>query len=108
MLIGGPKLAPTLSPKKTWSGVITGAVFAYGVSYVYIKTFIPTGSKFVFVSGFVIIGSIVGDLIESKAKRVLNIKDTGKLLPGHGGICDRLDSFMMATYVFMLFKWTIL
>lgn len=102
-LIGGPKLAPSISPKKTCSGVIVGSTFAFLICYfVLCPIFSISRDTGVLVLVFImIVASIIGDLVESKAKRMLNVKDSGNIIPGHGGLCDRLDSFLMVTYVFI-------
>jgi phosphatidate cytidylyltransferase len=51
-----------------------------------------------------IIASVLGDLLESKVKRTLNVKDSGNIIPGHGGLCDRLDSFLLVSYVLMIIR----
>jgi phosphatidate cytidylyltransferase len=107
-LLKGPKLAHKISPFKTWSGVITGVIFSFLSSQFFIRYFMDNNHKFVWASVFVIIGSIIGDLIESKAKRILNVKDTGRIIPGHGGVCDRLDSFILATYIFIILRFSFL
>lgn len=92
----GPKLAPTLSPNKTWSGAISGLIFACILSVI-IGMFIgltPWVSAMLAVP--IVIVSVLGDLLESSVKRKLGVKDTGTLLPGHGGLLDRLDSLMAA------------
>ncbi|MDR1233627.1 MAG: phosphatidate cytidylyltransferase [Holosporales bacterium] len=99
-ILGGPKLAPKISPNKTWSGVVVGAIFAYIASIVYVNTiFVDTTQWRTKWTVILIVAAILGDLLESKVKRVLKVKDTGNAIPGHGGLCDRLDSFLMATYV---------
>ncbi|MDR3224589.1 MAG: phosphatidate cytidylyltransferase [Holosporales bacterium] len=103
-LLGGPKLTPKISPKKTWSGVVVGSIFSFAASYVFLITFFPSDKQLIIFSIPLIVASILGDLIESKVKRILTVKDSGNLIPGHGGILDRLDSFLLATYVFMIFK----
>ena len=93
---GGPKLAPTLSPNKTWSGAIGGAAFAVLVA-VLASFFIGLSPVFaVLLANPLTILSVLGDLLESTFKRRLGVKDTGTLLPGHGGLLDRLDSLMAA------------
>lgn len=101
-LIGGKKLAPSISPKKTWSGAIVGSIVAFCVSWITIQMM---GHHFNAIFGLgtiiMIIAAILGDLLESKAKRILGVKDSGTIIPGHGGVCDRLDSFLAVTYVFI-------
>ena len=102
-LLKGPKFAPSISPNKTWSGVTVGSVFSLLFSYYYISHFFIIKFSIIIISSVLLIsGSILGDLLESKIKRVLGVKDTGNIIPGHGGVCDRLDSFLLTTYVFML------
>jgi phosphatidate cytidylyltransferase len=104
-LIKGPKLAPTISPKKTWSGAIVGSIMAISISYVYIYLLQHSVSFLnILFSSVIAIFSIIGDLLESKVKRILKIKDSGRVIPGHGGICDRMDSFLMATYAYALLQ----
>lgn len=104
-LIGGPKLAPSISPKKTWSGAIAGTIGAMSAVYILHKMRIGVFNYNIILISLATIGlaiaSIFGDLLESKAKRMLGVKDSGNIIPGHGGICDRLDSFLMVSYVFI-------
>jgi phosphatidate cytidylyltransferase len=102
-LLRGPKLAPNISPHKTWSGTIIGAAMSFIITrvfYVVSRTEVMCDT-FIIVS---IISSILGDLLESKVKRILGVKDTGSIIPGHGGIIDRLDSFLLTTYAFIVFN----
>lgn len=94
--IGGPKLAPTLSPNKTWSGAISGFLLACAVGAI-VGLFIglPIWMSVALAAPIVIL-SVFGDLFESAVKRKIGVKDTGMLLPGHGGLLDRLDSLMAA------------
>lgn len=92
---GGPKFAPRISPKKTWSGFI-GGVSAGAIAGMVFGQFI--GDTSLVVIGFVslVIGIIsqLGDLFESAFKRHYNIKDASNLIPGHGGLFDRVDGLM--------------
>jgi len=89
----GPKLAPKISPNKTWSGLLGGMVFAAAVSVAYSYWL---GSREAYVA-FALLGMIIavveqiGDLVESSIKRYLGLKDSSNLIPGHGGIFDRID-----------------
>jgi phosphatidate cytidylyltransferase len=92
----GPKLSPVISPNKTWSGFISGltlGVILGGLT----GYFSGMGTIFSLIFAIpIVLLSVVGDLFESGIKRVLKVKDTGELLPGHGGLLDRLDSLMFA------------
>jgi phosphatidate cytidylyltransferase len=93
---GRHRLAPRVSPAKTWEGV-AGACAAVAVYYVALSIFVPDGHWWRGWSGAVLFAgitlmSIVGDLYESWIKRQAGVKDSGALLPGHGGVLDRIDS----------------
>jgi phosphatidate cytidylyltransferase len=96
--IGGPKLAPVLSPNKTWAGAIGGFVGAVGGAvvlggWVLPRVGLPLGVwQLVLVGGVVGIVAQVGDVAESLFKREVGVKDSSHLIPGHGGVLDRLDS----------------
>ena len=93
---GRRKLAPSISPKKTWEGFL-GAIFLAPALVTLAWLLLPVPSYFSFVHLFFLsLLSQMGDLMESKLKRHLNIKDTGTLLRGHGGIMDRVDGFILA------------
>jgi len=98
MLLGKHKLAPVLSPKKSIEGAIGGVVGAALLGFVYALAINRWGHMDVNVLSFVIIGAIggaisqIGDLAASAIKRFYDIKDYGRLIPGHGGILDRFDS----------------
>jgi phosphatidate cytidylyltransferase len=92
---GKRKLAPTISPGKTWEGVMGGlvAVTIYGLLlkfYLHYSTWLLVGLWAITVV------SVMGDLFESKLKRLAGLKDSGQLLPGHGGVLDRIDGLMPA------------
>jgi len=94
-LIGGPKLAPTISPNKTWAGFIGGIIGAAVAGFVVTRAVdVGSGNTVIALSVFAAIVAQAGDLQESWAKRQLGIKDSGRLLPGHGGIWDRLDALI--------------
>lgn len=98
----GPKLSPKLSPNKTWSGFVSGLFLAVLVGGI-ITMFIQSSFFYGFLIAFpVVLLSVGGDLFESGLKRKLKVKDTGDLLPGHGGLLDRLDSLMAASVGFWL------
>jgi len=93
--IGGPKLAPKISPKKTWAGLIGGVVAALIVGLV---AALIVGSdkiwQIALLSGALAIVEQIGDMAESFAKRRFGVKDSGNLIPGHGGLLDRLDGML--------------
>ena len=105
---GKKRLADQVSPGKSWEGFF-GSLLAAGllaVIYTYIKGITGVGSLwliilFVITAGF----SVIGDLFESMFKRHVNLKDSSQLLPGHGGVLDRIDSLTAAAPVFMLGLW---
>jgi phosphatidate cytidylyltransferase len=99
-LIGGPKLWPVVSPKKTWSGTLAGWAGAVAVGAAFAG---PTGAGWVLLplSLFAAMAAQAGDLVESAAKRAAGIKDASGLLPGHGGVMDRFDG-MMGAGLFMV------
>lgn len=107
-LFKGPKFAPKISPNKTWAGVITGSVVSFIVSFFYVEKYFNSNYKLFSASIIMIVASILGDLLESKVKRILQVKDTGNIILGHGGICDRLDSFLLLTYIFIIIKYILL
>lgn len=104
MLFGKHKLFERVSPKKTWEGFIGGAVFALISGYV-LSRFITDISlwQWLVFSEIVVIFGTLGDLSESLLKRTENVKDAGKLIPGHGGILDRFDSMILAAPVIWIY-----
>lgn len=99
---GRHKLAPRVSPGKTWEGVIGGLVAAALMAVVGVLWFHVSARPFLVVCGITVLGSIVGDLTESLFKRHAGLKDSGTLLPGHGGVLDRVDSVTAAAPIFVI------
>jgi phosphatidate cytidylyltransferase len=98
MVAGRHKLAPTISPGKTWEGFVAGTIATVVVAWIafYKQGFLTQGESLVF--GFAIaLAGPVGDLFESALKRDMQVKDTGRLLGGHGGVLDRVDSLLFAS-----------
>jgi len=95
--IGGPKLAPRLSPNKTWAGLIGGIATAAagGAAAAWYTGYVAPMLAFA-ASAMLALVAEMGDLAESAAKRHFGVKDTGTLIPGHGGALDRLDSMLFA------------
>jgi len=102
--IGGPKLAPSVSPAKTWSGAAAGVVGAAIVVALGAR-FVPQArlTTLIAVAVALSIMSQLGDLLESAFKRRFGTKDTSQLIPGHGGVMDRLDGFWAAAVCAALF-----
>ncbi|CEO38294.1 CDP-diglyceride synthase [Photobacterium kishitanii] len=108
---GKHKMAPAVSPNKTIEGLVGGACLAIFVtwlgSHILSIEFSSLGQLF-FIAIVTVIISVLGDLVESMFKRVSGIKDSGNILPGHGGILDRIDSLTAAIPVFaLLYLWLI-
>jgi phosphatidate cytidylyltransferase len=105
-LIGGPKLAPHISPKKTWAGLIGGMVCAMLVGAIVAGLLGKGGmTSLALLSGVVGAVSQGGDLLESWIKRHFQIKDMGTLIPGHGGLFDRVDGLLAALVLVGLVHW---
>lgn len=106
-LIGGPKLAPSISPKKTWAGLIFGVAAAMVVTWLFARWL---GAPPLALSGFagvLAIISQVGDLGESALKRRFGIKDSSALIPGHGGFLDRVDSLVPVAVAAPLYAFAV-
>ena len=108
----GPKLAPRISPNKTWSGLIGGVILAIAVSFIYMYVTksilnlpLPMKEqlKFAQLGALVAFIAQIGDLVESAIKRHLNIKDSSSLIPGHGGVFDRIDGLIFAAPIVYCF-----
>jgi phosphatidate cytidylyltransferase len=104
--LGGPKLLPRISPKKTWSGLAGGVVAATGVGIIAVNL---TGQGalllIAILSACVAVVAQTGDFIGSGLKRYFSVKDAGHLIPGHGGVLDRLDGFLAATPFVAFLTW---
>jgi len=92
--IGGPRLAPSVSPGKTWSGAIGGTLCAIAAGLAVARQHLPQAA--LLALGLSVVAQ-VGDLLESAVKRHFGAKDSGKLIPGHGGLLDRLDGVLAAS-----------
>ena len=117
--IGGPKLVPKISPNKTWAGfagAMIWAMGAYTVTFMGVAAYanhmdpgciITMDLKWLIINGAAIgLISQVGDLFISMLKRRANLKDTGNIIPGHGGVLDRIDGLMLATlYVYITLRF---
>lgn len=107
--IGGAKLAPAISPNKTWAGLGGGALAAAIVAMI-CSTFSPVPAHWahgVWMGPLLAILAQAGDLFESWLKRRAGVKDSGTLIPGHGGLLDRVDGLVPTAPVFALFVWLV-
>jgi phosphatidate cytidylyltransferase len=107
-LIGKTKLLETFSPKKTWEGLIVGTIFGVLISSTFYYIAIDSNIKILYLVLCTLLLSIIGqlgDLIFSSIKRLYNKKDFSNIMPGHGGVLDRLDSFIFVAlgYVLLMF-----
>lgn len=89
----------SISPKKTWEGTAGGAILCIIIMSVGMKLIMPYSNvwNWIFISAIASVMGILGDLLESKLKRLADVKDSGQILPGHGGFLDRFDSLLLAT-----------
>jgi phosphatidate cytidylyltransferase len=99
--IGGPKLAPRISPNKTWAGLIGGVMGAALVGWFAARTF-DLDAPFHLLGAPMAVLAQLGDLYESWEKRRAGVKDSGSILPGHGGILDRADGLLAVAFATML------
>lgn len=105
--IGGPKIAPSISPSKTWAGLLGGIVgatlaFAGLMAFQFEASGVgsqPAWSEAVFFGCFTAVVAQAGDFFESWMKRRAGVKDSGKLIPGHGGLFDRVDGLLAVVFV---------
>ena len=103
---GKNKLAPSISPKKSWEGFIGGSLFMVTIFYIFdSQNFLSINSfEYVYILFLMLpITATLGDLAISFFKRKANVKDTGRLIPGHGGILDRIDALLFTIPIFYFF-----
>ena len=106
VLFGKHKMIPSISPNKTWEGAIGGIIFSVTLASIYYVTYLNPDKNLISVilmTLLLTVISIFGDLIFSAMKRHVNIKDFGNIMPGHGGILDRIDSLILVLLTYMLF-----
>ena len=97
-IIGGAKVLEVVSPGKTWSGILVGWISVF-IFYQILKMFgLYSSNFFIFVFLGIALSSQVGDFIESYIKRNLGVKDTSNIIPGHGGLLDRFDGLIFASF----------
>jgi phosphatidate cytidylyltransferase len=111
VLAGRHKLAPRLSPAKTWEGFVAGFATTVLVSWIALyKTGFLTGGRSLALGLALAVAAPAGDLFESSVKRDMQVKDSGRILPGHGGMLDRVDALLFASvaafYVILAFGET--
>ena len=102
--IGKHKMCPSISPKKSWEGFFGGIVFAVGFAMA--AGYMMEGNVYAWggLGAVVALAGVAGDLVESMIKREFDVKDSGNLIPGHGGVLDRFDALLMAmpfAYIYM-------
>ncbi len=102
-LFGKHKMAPKISPKKTWEGFAGGVLLTLILSF-FVEKFHPDlRGNWIIVGFLVAVFAPLGDLVESQLKRTFGVKDSGNIIPGHGGVLDRLDSFIICAPVVYLY-----
>ncbi len=100
-LLGGPKLWPRVSPKKTWSGTVAGWGLAAAIGAAFMPA-LGAGAGLVGVSVLVAMAGQAGDIAESAIKRHAGVKDSSALIPGHGGVMDRFDAMIAAALIMLI------
>ncbi len=102
-LFGKHKMAPSISPKKTWEGFAGGVLLTLIFSFCIERQFPELRGNWIITGFLVAVFAPLGDLVESQLKRQFGVKDSGNIIPGHGGILDRLDSFIICAPVVYLY-----
>ena len=103
-IIGGRKLMPSISSGKTWSGLLVGITITLLIFYIYSIAVNDFSLKYLLYISIIILFAFLGDMIASIAKRLSSIKDSGFIMPGHGGLLDRLDSFLGVFFFIGIFE----
>jgi phosphatidate cytidylyltransferase len=98
--LGGPKLWTKISPKKTWSGFVGGVILSIICTAIFALLLDGQMGSFIFLGILIAVFALIGDLLESAAKRFYGVKDSGTILPGHGGLLDRFDGLSLVVIVF--------
>jgi phosphatidate cytidylyltransferase len=101
--IGGPKLWPRVSPKKTWAGAVGGFVASLVIAAGFVAFGLGKTGPLLLLGAVLSIASQLGDLLESAVKRRFGVKDSSHIIPGHGGLMDRLDGFVAAVVLAAIF-----
>jgi phosphatidate cytidylyltransferase len=105
-IIGGPKLLPSVSPKKTWAGLLGGMACAALTGFAFAYYTPPYNPLLIAgISAALAVVAQSGDLTESSLKRAFDVKDSGHILPGHGGVMDRLDGLAFVAPIVALLQW---
>jgi phosphatidate cytidylyltransferase len=102
-LIGGPKLWPRVSPKKTWAGAAGGFAASLGIAIGFALGGSGRAASLLLLGAILSVAAQLGDLFESAVKRRFGVKDSSHLIPGHGGLMDRLDGFVAAIVLAAIF-----
>jgi phosphatidate cytidylyltransferase len=106
-LYGKNKMIERISPGKTWEGTLTGILVTLALSFVFPQNFTTVKPHLWLILGFTVpILATIGDLVESKLKREAAVKDSGSIMPGHGGVLDRFDSLIFVSpFIYLIFKY---
>ena len=102
-MFGKHKMAPKISPKKTWEGFAGGVICTLILGFFIEQKMPELRGNWIIVGLLVSIFAPLGDLVESQLKRTFGVKDSGNIIPGHGGVLDRLDSFILCAPVIYLY-----
>ena len=94
---------PSISPGKTWSGLLVGVTVTLFIFYIYSISIHGFSLKYLLYISIIILFAFLGDVVASMLKRLSSIKDSGYIMPGHGGLLDRLDSFLGVFFFISIF-----